>query len=215
MSAGNWNEHPDIMWELPGNVLYDYPKLTNYANVGVYNFKNYMATKNVNKRFVIDADKGEPISLVPGYWWYKYNFGVYGTTQSSSGQFPEELTFAILKNQMDVTVTPIENIGNDNVISGNIVGEPFVEDNSVNPFDKNTPWMQDRFEVIKDYFNGKYSLDISTIGNPALETSDIIEVDTNLYNGNTQLTKDAIVVEISLEYSGALKENIKAHEVVI
>lgn len=215
MSAGNWNEHPDIMWELPGNVLYDYPKLTNYANVGAYNFKNYTPTKNVDKQFVIDANKGEPISLVSGYWWYKYNFGVYGTTQSPSGQLPEELTFAIRENQADVPVTPIENIGNDNVISENVVGEPFVEDNLVNPFDKNTPWMQDRFEVIKDYFNGKYSLDISTIGNPALETSDIIEVDTNLYNGNTQLTKDAIVVEISLEYSGALKENIKAHEVVI
>lgn len=214
----NWTLTPTINWELPSTILYDFPLLTPYPNVALYNFRNYNAVvKGQDSSFVLSPPDAQIINMY-GQDFLLYSYGRYGiATRSNGGQIEvQEINRAIIPGNSDsIIVYPIDNEGVDNILSASTIGEAFVEDNPVNPFDKHSVWAEFRFELLKRYFNGKYALDISTVGNPALETGDIITVSTNLYDGDSQIQKNALVIETGLTYNGALKETIKAHEVEV
>ena len=71
-----------------------------------------------------------------------------------------------------------------------------------------------RKDFLNNYFSNSSSINFETLANLSLETSDIIEVNTNLYDeAGNEIIKKAIIVEIELVYNGSLKQKIKAHGV--
>ena len=97
------------------------------------------------------------------------------------------------------------------------MGEIFYEDNPINPYDLNHSVSISRKNFLNQYFsNSSSGLSFETLPNVAIETNDIIKIDTNLYDkyGN-QIKKTALVVYMELNYNGSLKQKIKAHEVIL
>ena len=120
----------------------------------------------------------------------------------------ESITVAPVNfNSYENTIT----IDNENKVS---VGEVFVEDNTLNPYSSSDSFIIDRANILAKWFGSKkYSMELNSLSNVALETGDLVTVPTNLFNGDERVIKKAIVVGIELEYNGALKQKTLLHEV--
>lgn len=190
-------------------VILEYPKVTNGTNISSYIFKNYVAR--------VDMENGEVMSptetlIYDGASINRYNFKGYGYAEV--GGTTSEIDYAIAAEN-SLTVYPVNYDSYDNAINNsNVVGEAYIEDNPINPYSDRDEEAENRFEFLNNYFNAETSaLEFESLANPAIEPGDICEIITNLYDGDTQISKNAIVVEIEIKYNGSMKESFIAHEV--
>ena len=125
----------------------------------------------------------------------------------------------IIINHDSITVAPVNSNSYENTITiANkdkvSIGEVFVEDNPLNPYSSSDSFITDRAQILAKWFgSNKYSMELNSLSNVALETGDFVTVPTNLFNGDERVIKKAIVVGIELEYNGALKQKTLLHEV--
>lgn len=203
-------------------TIFKHPSIEQSTNISSYNFKYRIAELDQNNAYykspsnVIDYGNGNCHSF--------YVLNGYGEAYAS-----EESTKLLNAGQINtvdwlrkttnpnekVYVVPIRYNPYDNIIDIDNIGEVFSEDNPINPYNKDEEEMILRKDFLNAYFsNSSSSISFETLANLSLETNDIIEVSTNLYdeNGN-EVVKKAIIVKIELFYNGSLKQNIKAHEV--
>ena len=126
----------------------------------------------------------------------------------------EEIDYAVVEEPATITVIPIDLQKQENYISTQGVGEPFEEDNKTNPYSMRDVEMTDRLAFLQSYFNQNQKVvEFQCLPNLMIETGDIVDVETNLYDGETNIRKNCIVVQEEYSYNGALKQKIIAHEV--
>ena len=193
-------------------IIFNYPKITNGTNISTYNFKNYRMKENTSGIYSVLPSVSKHFGELTAYR-YDYNgFGRAGSTTVIPSDLTKAWAFAP-NNTTPFNVIPLDYVGYDNYINNSSNGEPFNEDNQLNPYEAQDQEAVDRFNFLKSYFNGNNTaLEFSSLANPAIETGDIVSVDTNLYDDNVQVRKAGVVVQIEVTFNGTCKEKFIVHE---
>ena len=90
-----------------------------------------------------------------------------------------------------------------------------MEDNPVSPYRNTDTEITKRIDFLKNYFNKNCcSLVFTGLPNLSIEPGDIINIETNLFDGENRIYKNAVVVSIEATYNGAWNEKFTAHEVM-
>lgn len=200
-------------FEFSANIIREYPQLTENLDMSAYSFKQYFAeVDNANSYTLSPA---ETITY-KGLNFYKFLFKGLGATDLTGQTL---IAKDIIINHDSITVAPVNSNSYENTITiANkdkvSIGEVFVEDNPLNPYSSSDSFIIDRAQILAKWFGSKkYSMELNSLSNVALETGDLVTVPTNLFNGDERVIKKAIVVGIELEYNGALKQKTLLHEV--
>lgn len=208
------------------NVLYQYPTIEKSTNISAYSFKHRLAERDAKKAYYKEPYNHEEYG---GVNILQYALNGYGEAYLSEGESQDignrinigepNVAYRVgnTANDTKIYVVPINYNAYKNIININNVGEVFDEDNPINPYDSVSNVAVARKNFLNSYFSSDCSgLCFESLPNVALETNDVIEVDTNLYdqNGN-KIVKKALIVSIELNYNGSLKQKIKAHEVIL
>lgn len=192
-------------------TMFNYPIITKGTNISSYSFKHYN----------IEADEGGQYSKNYSsiYYYgnvpiYRFNFNKYGRVLTDT-HIPQEINYALSDTPEQMTIIPINHNGYEDFLPTYFgSGETYVEDNPVNPYDSHSPIAINRLDLLCSYFNdGTVNLEFETLENLAVETNDVAYIDTNLYNNDEQIKKEALIVKTEIAYNGALREKIIAHEV--
>ena len=210
------------------DTMYGFPKITNGANVGGYSFKHYTTETDTTTYY---ERLPSSFTEIQGHKLYRWDYDKYGSTNWETnyvtGNVYDEINYALGWNNKKIRINPVNhNVYNNYIIDGEgsqgafYIGEDFVEDNPINPYDKNSVYPKSRLDVLRKYFNSSHSvLEFETLPNLSIETGDIVTVDTNMtyyIDGQyepTTLSKTGVVVETELNYNGALREKRIIHEV--
>ena len=206
-------------FEFSANIIREYPQLTENLDMSAYSFKQYFAEVDNANSYTLSPAETITYTDVNNKEvnFYKFLFKGLGLTDLTGQPL---IAKDIIKTVEDaITVVPVnfnsyENtitIANDDKVS---IGEVFVEDNTLNPYSSSDSFIIDRAQILAKWFGSKkYSMELNSLSNVALETGDLVTVPTNLFNGDERVIKKAIVVGIELEYNGALKQKTLLHEV--
>lgn len=206
-------------------VLYAYPQIENSTDISSYIFKHRIAEADPKSAYDRQPYKTTNYN---GINEAEYTLKGYGEAYPSVDEITDDkrLNFGSITTaskqitdgeENQIYVIPINYNYYDNAINIDDTGEPFQEDNPINPYDLNSKVAIARKDFLSRYFTSNSSgISFEALPNVAVETNDLIEVDTNLYNDMSEkISKKALVVSIELAYNGTLKQKIKAHEVVL
>ena len=206
-------------FEFSTNIIREYPQLTENLDMSAYSFKQYFAEVDNANSYTLSPAETITYKDVNNkeVKFYKFLFKGLGLANLAGQSL---IAKDIISTSEDpITVAPVnfnsyENtitIANKDKVS---IGEVFVEDNTLNPYSSSDPFIIDRAQILAKWFGSKkYSMELDSLSNVALETGDLVTVPTNLFNGDERVIKKAIVVGIELEYNGALKQKTLLHEV--
>lgn len=208
------------------NLQYENPNITKNENVSSYEFKTYFVQKNEEKKYLRKWNKYKKFygSTVGenDFFLFFYVFDRYGEAIGCESDIKravkgvaENSSYVPDEEDHQIEVIPIEKTSFDFAITNSQNGSAYIEDNPVNIFDKESQEMIEKNENVCKYFNNKSdSIVLNVLPNVSLETSDLITIDTNLFDtvGN-RIIKTAVIVENELKYNGSLRQTIKAHEV--
>lgn len=217
------------------SLQYKNPIITKNQDISIYQYKRYYLQENLDGQYEKEWDSYEKFisSNDPSQdlYIFKYLFNGYGKAVRASqeeylpinGNINTAFSFKELpigtvptKDQFKIIVIPIETNSIEEVIKNNVSGEAFTEDNKLSHYISTASEPVVRNNFLKKYFNKKCdSLEMECAPNVSLETGDIVQIETNLEDGlGNNKTKNAVIVEFELEYSGKLSQKIKAHEVI-
>lgn len=188
------------------NVMYDYPKLTALPTISGYSFKQYVCELDEENQYTLS-----PYETVTykGTVFYHYAFKGLG---SATSLLETAISKSVYSREKTINVIPANLNSIDFYISLNQKGEDFIEDNPCNPYSSNDRSITSRKSALNNYFiEGSYTAEINSLPNLSLEPGDFVAVETNLYSGNKNITKKALVLTIELEYNGALKQKTTIH----
>jgi hypothetical protein len=191
------------VYHYSSNVIYQYPKITQSGTVSTYSITMHIFQKEENR--VYEKEPSTSVQIL-GENFYLFDYDQYGTSGKA-----ETITRGYDWNDDVANVTPLNYVSVENTGRISDVGEAYIENNPVMPF--SGAGALRRVHFIRDYFNNKASFEFSSLPNVSIETGDTIAIDTNLFDGENRITKNAMVVSIELSYNGAMKQNIIAHEV--
>jgi hypothetical protein len=198
-------------FEFSTNIIKEYPQLTENLDMSAYSFKQYFAEVDEESSYTLSP--AETITY-KGANFYKFLFKGLGVPNSSSGFSISSVAKDTIDTVDSITVTPVNFNSYESSITIDNIGEVFVEDNPLNPYSSSDSFIVDRANVLANWFGSKkYSMALNSLSNVALETGDLVTAPTNLFNGDTRVVKNAIVVGIELQYNGALKQLTLLHEV--
>ena len=216
----------------PLSIQYKTPTITKNSNISSYQYKQYYVQENADRQYEKEWDSYEtvlgPIEGNQDFYIFKYVYDNFGKIVGENTGSSLKNGFRVLslpmgtiptKDNYKASVIPIEKNSVEIVFSNDVYGEVFIEDNKLCGFppDNETSFPNQRKTNLSMYFNSQCdSLEISCAPNVSLETGDIISVETDLKNAiGENITKQAVIVENCLEYSGKLTQTIRAHEVKI
>lgn len=215
----------DVVFNFSSNIIREYPQLTENLDMSSYSFKQYFAEVDKENSYTLSPAETIPYTDYNGKTvnFYKFLFKGLGVPSSSqdSGYSISSVAKDTINNVNSITVAPVNFNSYENSITINNegkvnVGEVFVEDNPLNPYSSSDSFIINRADILNSWFGSKkYSMELNSLSNVALETGDLVTVPTNLFNNDERVIKNAIVVGIELEYNGALKQKTLLHEVVV
>lgn len=200
------------VFKYTGNIMKKYPEITNGTNISAYSWKAYIA--ELGNKY---KKQGTDREIYPGIKMREWLFDKYGVVADNSAL--QEITRCIKYISSDtpeeIEITEINLNAYDYTKNTGLQGEEFVENNSVNPYRDNDIEIINRIGFLKNYFNQNCcSLVFAGLPNLSIEPGDIITIETNLFDGENRVYKNAIVVSIEATYNGAWDEKITAHEVI-
>lgn len=215
------------VFEFSRKAFRENPSTQNVSEVSSYAFKTYSVQLDESEAYELTAKSQDRIGNLDYYYYVFKDLGVPNTPNGAILPLIARSTYA---NVEPITVTPALVNGIENSIENPVTGEVFNEDNPCNTYGKNNKHIQERYDLIKKYFNSSVSsVEINSLSNVALETGDIVKYPSNqieieyktiIVNGLPvvipvfkHVMKPAIVVEIELSYNGGLKQKTKLHEV--
>lgn len=215
------------VFEFSRKAFRENPSTQNVSDVSSYAFKTYSVQLDEAEAYELTAQSQDKIGNLDYYYYVFKDLGMPNTSNGAILPLVARSTYAIVN---PITVTPALVNGVENSIENQITGEVFNEDNPCNTYGKNNKHIQERFGLIKKYFNSSVSsVEINSLSNVALETGDIVKYPSNqmevgykttIVNGLPvvipvfeHIMKPAIVVEIELSYNGGLKQKTRLHEV--
>lgn len=196
------------------NVMYEPPVIEFGNGVSIYKYNTHRWIESDDNEKIINPTKTEYL----GVEFYRWDFGEYANvSEDVIDSVYADATYAVARvaefpENTQISVKPLKEIKTENRYIESDTGEEFLEDNPL--LINDVLWELNRFLSITKYFTkNNASMEIKALPNLAIETGDIISVETNLYKNNSNVIKKGVVTEISLEYNGALKETFKVHEV--
>ena len=213
----------------PLSIQYEKLSITKNSNISSYQYKRYFLQENADRTYTKEWDSYKVFSnrdfSDDDIYIFKYVFDDYGRAENLPigslkhaffyGMYPAGTVVKKEDNKIDVI--PVEKKYLEIVLANDIDGEAFVEDNKLCGFDheEENSLPKKRKNNLSLYFNNQSdSLEIHCAPNVALETGDIILVETDLRSGTGEnIIKRSVIVENCLEYSGKITQTIKAHEV--
>lgn len=203
----------DVVFNFSSNIIREYPQLTENLDMSAYSFKQYFAEIDNESEYTLSPS--ETITY-KGATFYKFLFKGLGVPNSSSGYSISNVAKDSIDTANSVTVAPVNFNNYENTINIDNVGEVFVEDNPLNPYSSSDSFIIKRANILNSWFGSKkYSMELNSLSNVALETGDLVTVPTNLFNNDERVIKNAIVIGIELEYNGVLKQKTLLHEVEV
>lgn len=202
------------------NVMYEYPEIINIGNISEYTFSykyyDYETTDLYDVKPTIRNYINEKAIL------YDYIFkglGVLYSEDLGSAYLADVNRYSIVENpnyNQTEKVAPVKMKTINSVLKNFVIGETYSEKNPMNIYNENSEELKSRFEFLKKYFNDKScSLSFESLADLSVETGDVISIETNLYDNEKKIFKNAVVVETQLTYNGVIKETFKCHEVII
>lgn len=204
------------------NLMRSNPSLTTNIGLSAYSFKRYyhfLDSSNVSEREATISEIRYD-SSGNGYMYAEYDFGSLGT---SNLEYDEGTVIAkkgyyigsqFLGAPDVIEVTPLVTSSTDEYILNRNQGEVYTEDNPINPYDKNSDYIWEKLDILEDWYDENvYSMEIDSLCNLSLDCGDLVEVETNLYDGDETITKKAIIVGIELKFNGTIKQKTYLHEV--
>jgi hypothetical protein len=207
-----WN---DTELEISKNLMYSFPTVTFGTDISSYEFKRYVLEKNDSK--IYDKIPNETMEI-SGITLYKYNYDGYGTVDNgqnegfSNSRLKETINFAISLDNTTIKISPINYSSYGGIIQNGSKGETFSENNPLNPFDENFYATKDRLSALNEYFNkNTKTIECECLPILCLETGDTVNVNTNLFNGNSPIIEKGVIVNFEINYNGAIKEKIVVH----
>ena len=213
-------------------IMREYPKLTKNTDISSFSINRYVVNFKEDEAYTLEPTetltytdyKGQNLKI--GRYIYK-DYGV-SSAQSSLNDYISKEAYNKFDDEGDnvITVTPIEHNSVTEFYENSIdrfdddsatlkSGEPYVEDNPLNYCDIYEGGMVQKLASLNAWYSSsKYSIEVNSLSNVALETGDLVKVETNLYdNSGNFLTKRAVVVGIELTYNGTLHQKTYLHEV--
>lgn len=217
----NYVVDSDIKQSFSKKLIYKYPKITQSADISNYTYKIHRVTEQYGKDYEAPNPRSETFN---GKTIYIYDFDGYGSISDFySGKVYSEINRAagISKSEFAEDVDGFKlrcgtlSVANEEMTIKNAdSGEVYSESNPLWCYEPYNSQTTKRFDFLKRYFNrNTSSLEFETVGNIALEPHDTIQIDTNLYKDEEQITKKACIVSMEITYNGSIKEKIIAHEV--
>lgn len=201
-------------------IMRSNPKLSRNPDVLDYQFKRYYAESDTENSYTMTPTGSVTYKYgllqsksveVPEYL-YK-GFG-YSTAQSSQDSLIAKKGYGSPSIESEeITVTPVNYNSYDEKITIGLRGDSYVEDNKLNPYSASSTYMQNRASNLDKWYSSKYLIIIDSLSNFALELGDLIQAETNLYDGSDEVIKNAIIIQIEMTYNGVLKQKTYAHEV--
>lgn len=223
----------------PLKLQYKNPTVVKNSDISDYQYKQYYIQENPDGKYEQEWSNFERYSKIDyslGFaevyyaLLFEYIFKGYGKI-SEDVSFPANGDIKTAYSIIDVNdntenpsadsykipVIPIELNSVENKIKNEKIGEVFIEDNKADGKSPDALETRARFSFLTRYFNKNCdSIEMECAPNIALETGDIIKIETGIENGlGERKIKDAVIVEYELQYSGSLKQKIKAHEVIL
>lgn len=206
-------------FDFTGNIMLKYPEITRGVNVSQYSFKRNDVYEEPTKIYETTQSEASTIEFQHGMDTEiidvcRYLYDGYGKGESIDAI--ETINYAVsLVFNSPVSVIPIKKKAFDEYINNNLIGEPFVENNPVNPYSSQDEFPKNRADVLVSYFNERNStMNFECLPNVSITTGDRVSVETDLrdFEGN-KIIKSGIVVDLELNYNGALKQKMVVHEV--
>jgi hypothetical protein len=192
------------------NTMKQYPKIEKISNISLYSFKSYSATRDTAKEY--EAEQSYMYDL-GGAIIVRHNFDGYG---EANEDLPQEINYALSTDDgsWTIDVVPIKWNSQENTLSTDIIGEVYSENNPLNVYNDKDIESSRRFTRLSQYFNSNAMvLTFDCLPNLSVETGDLVNVETNLYNEYTgkNLIASGWVVGMELKYNGALWQKITVH----
>ena len=201
-----WFPPENIAYEFTSNVMYDFPKLIATPTMSAYSFKQYLCELDKENQYTLAPYETTMWKDIP---LYHYAFKGLGQYTDDTGTRLAKSTYSLNES---ISVIPVTLNSVDFYRELSQKGECFDEDNPCNPYSLTDQDIIDRISYLNDYFKeGSYSAEINSLSNLAIEPGDLVSVETNLFNGDTRITKYALILSVELEYSGALKQKTIVH----
>lgn len=201
------------------NVMYKQPEITSVGNISDYTFAYNFYELRYDDMY--DVSPTKIISINQNATLYDYIFKDLGVLYSEDlGEIylAEVIKYTIIEspNYSQVEkVVPLNKKKINSTIKNETVGEAYNENNPMNVYNGEREELISRFEFLKEYFNDNCKLlSFESLPDLSVETGDVVSVETNLYNKEEKITKNAVVVEMEIKYNGTLKEKLKCHEVI-
>jgi hypothetical protein len=214
---------PEIpIFRFSKKIMRSYPKLFQNIGISAYEFKKYYHQLDSKNTIVKDPILEETRSdyYDNQYMYAEYNYDCLGVSNlpyldnviTNKGYYIGD---QFLGAPSEITVTPLVTNSTNEYILNSVQGEVYVEDNPINPYDKNSDYIWEKLDALEDWYSSKmYSMEFESLHNVALETGDLVDIETELYNNSDGfIIKKCIVVGIEVEYQGTLKQKTYLHEV--
>lgn len=197
------------VYDFTATVMYDYPALKANPTVSAYSYKQYVCELDDKNKYVLF-----PYETVSRKGLTFYHYAYNGLGKPTDDLFSKGLGKSTYSTSANLTVIPANLNGVEMFIKTENIGEVFTEDNRCNPYSNTDDEITDRVGCLSRYFcKGNYSAEIMSLTNLALEPSDLISVETNLFDSEKRITKFGVVLKIEIEYNGSLKQKTTVHTV--
>jgi hypothetical protein len=206
------------VFKFTNKIMRNYPQLIRHPDISEYQFKRYHAEEDTDNTYTMTPTGtsiyydayGREIEVEE----YLYKDYAKSTALSSQTRSISKAGYGAPPGSStgQITVTPVSYNGYEEKILVNTQGDVYLENNRLNSFGASSYYMQNRAMCLDDWYKG-YSIIIDSLSNVALETGDLIEVETNLYSGSNRITTKAVVTQIEITYNGVLRQKTYANEV--
>ena len=207
-------------------IMREYPKLIRNTDISSFSIKRYYVQEKPDEQYqlepaeILTYEDADGSSFDYGKYIYK-GWGKSTAQSSQMGGFISKDAWSKVADGADnaITVTPVEINGIietwDNT-DKKTTGETYVEDNPLNYLGyAETASVSKKLCLNSWHSSDKYSIELNSLSNVALEMGDLVEVETNLYdNSGKFLTKRAVIIGIEMTYNGTLKQKTLLHEVI-
>lgn len=205
--------------EIPLTLQYGSPEFEFCAGLSNYTYKQYVLTLQSANAYTKSPDKSTRLGTANGNTYYKleYNYDNYGTAENVIQDIKRGIKIDTSQNAT-ISITPIsyegisQNVSTATFLQGSKQGELYDEDNKLNSRAETD--MRERFDLLVKWFSNDNHIVKNTT--PAMfnwKLGEFADCETLAYDGENHYKAPAMLIEYTMEYSGAIKQSNIAHEI--
>lgn len=193
-------------------IMYNNPTVEFQEPMSTYIYNVY-AERSTGRSEIFNKYVQENVN---GVAVFKYQFTGTALTNDTLHKTYGAGEYALSTDSGGVGATPFEWRGEQREVRELEIGEPLAEDNPLTvefEYESGLSQINQRFVYLHDYFNDRATIvKFQCLPNLSIETGDVIEAETNLYNKyGFNVIQKGVALSVELQYNGALKQSIVMH----